>query len=406
MPLPLRFALVHTLAVICHILQTFSSSSLPTAPLITRMVPLPLLLKYFEEACNQLLKLADEKVVPSVLTNLNWHRSRVVEAQLTALIGTLSEYDAIFDAKVVQDVLREIGLGNFTNVDQADEELHKTLVKAMEKTNEVAREAFARSVLFSEMCDGPNNSLERNLHTHADLDRSALMEFCGLVIAAMRLPEIQSFLFNGTRIKEDIKSEVFSTSEERLLYIQKLLWKAVGWEPDNASDQMKHLMEGNSELMNDNEVMETVMKYTSSVRVAATNASMGSDLTGNMNTTDGTTRVVNVTYSEKVVTSDTIQSLSAPTSNSMNEHKNEEQSMEQKAQRDVAKLRQDIHDEFMSLSPDEQSKTLTKAKQAQNAFFQKVMSTPPGAERVMLMKSIDFETQKLLIIHKMWATGE
>eukprot|EP00573_Skeletonema_grethae_P002396 CAMPEP_0201689504 /NCGR_PEP_ID=MMETSP0578-20130828/3082_1 /ASSEMBLY_ACC=CAM_ASM_000663 /TAXON_ID=267565 /ORGANISM="Skeletonema grethea, Strain CCMP 1804" /LENGTH=376 /DNA_ID=CAMNT_0048174167 /DNA_START=104 /DNA_END=1231 /DNA_ORIENTATION=+ len=375
------------------------------------MIPLPLLLNYFEKACKQLLKLADEEaeeVVPSELTlNLNWHRSRIVESQLTALASTLLEYESRFNAKVVQDVLREIGVGNFNNVVEGDgdEELHKTLVTAMEKTNEVAREAFVRSVLFLEMRDSSDNSHERNLHTHADLSKSALMEYLGLAITAMRLPEIQSFLFNGTSVKVDIESEVFSTSEERLLYIQRLLWKAVGWEPDNASDQMKHLMEeGNSELMNDNEVMETVMKYTSSVRVAVTNASMGSDLTESMSTTDGTTRVVNVTYSEKVVTSETIQSLSAPTSNSMNEHKHEQQSLEQKAQRDVAKLRQDIHDEFVSLPPDEQGKTLAKAKQAQDAFLQKVMSTPPGAERVMLMKSIDFETQKLLIIHKMWAT--
>ena len=90
----------------------------------------------------------------------------------------------------------------------------------------------------------------------------------------------------------------------------------------------------------------------------------------------------------------------------MNEHKNEQQSLEQRQQRDVAKMRQAIHDEFMSLSPDEQNKTLAKAKQAQDAFLQQVMNTPPGAERVMLMKSIDFDTQKLLIIHKMCATGE
>jgi len=365
------------------------------------MVPLPLLLNYFEQASKQLLSVAEVEVVPSKLT-LNWHRSRVVEAQLSALTDTLAEYDGRFDASVVQDVLRQIGVGDFNNVDECNEELRKTLVKAMEQTNEAAREAFARSVVFVEMSDSSN---QRNLHTHADLDRSTLMEYCGLAITAMRLPEIQRFLFDGTRVREDIKCEVFSTPEERLLYIQRLFWKAVGWEPDTASDQMKQLMEGNSELMKDTEVMETVMKYMSSVTVAATNASMGSDMAENMST-DGTTRVVNVTYSEKVVTSDTIQSLSAPTSNSMNEHKNEQQSLEQRQQRDVAKMRQAIHDEFMSLSPDEQSKTMAKAKQAQDAFLQQVMNTPPGAERVMLMKSIDFETQKLLIIHKMCATGE
>lgn len=353
---------------------------------MAKMVPLPLLLHYFELASKQLLKLADDEELPSELT-LNWHRSRVVQAQLAALTDALLEYEGGFDAKVVQDVLREIGGGNFNNVDGGDEKLHKTLVEAMEKTNEAAREAFARSVLFVEMRDGPN---QRHLHTHNDLDRSTLMEYCGLAITAVRLPEIQRFLFDGTRVREDIKGDVFSTPEERLLYIQRLLWKAVGWEPDTASDQIRHLMEGKSELMNDKEVVEALMKYASSMTVAATNASMGSEMAENTNT-DGTTRVVNVTYSEKVVTGDTIQSLSAPTSNAMNEHKNEQQSLEQRQQKDVAKMRQDIHDEFMSLSPDEQSKTLAKAKQVQDTFLQQVMNTPPGAERVLLMKGIDFE---------------
>lgn len=368
------------------------------------MIPLSLLLNYFEQACKQLLKLADKEVedVPSDFT-LNWHRSRIVEAQLTALTDTLVKYDDRYDTKVVQDVLREIGVGVFGGVAEGDEELHKTLVKAMEKTNEVAREAFARSVLFTEMRNGQSG---RNLHTHADLDRSTLMEYCGLAITALRLPEIQRFLLDGTRVRENINIEVLSTPEERLLYVQRLLWKAVGWEPDTASDQIKHLVEGNSEFMNDKEVMETFMKYMSSVTVAATNASMGNELTANDMSTDGTTRVVNVTYSEKVVTNETIQSLSAPMSNAMNEHKNEEQSFEQRQQRDVAKMRQDIYDEFMSLSTDEQNKTLAKAKQAQDTFLQQIMNTPPGAERVLLMKSIDFETQKLLIIHKMCATGE
>lgn len=366
------------------------------------MVPLPLLLRYFELASKQLLKLADTNEVISSEHTLNWHRNRVVEAQLTALTDALLEFDGGFDAKVVQDVLREIGGGNFKNVDGGDDKLHKTLVEAIEKVNEAARESFARSVLFVEMRDGLN---QRHLHTHIDLDRSTLMEYCGLAIAAVRLPEIQNFLIDGTRVREDIKGEVFSTPEERLLYIQRLLWKAVGWEPETASDQIKHLMEGKSELLNDKEVLETVLKYASSMTVAVTNASFGSEIIENKNS-DGITRVVNVTYSEKVVTSDTIQSLSAPTSNAMNEHKNEEQSLEQRQQRDVAKMRQDIHDEFMSLSPDEQSKTLAKAKQAQDTFLQQVMNTPPGAERVLLMKSIDFETQKLLIIHKMCAPGE
>ena len=366
---------------------------------MSTVVPLNLLLQYFEQATKQLLKLKDgEVVVPSESTELNWHRNRIVKAQLLALSETLSKYEGEFSAEAVQAVLREVGTGNFNNVASiGDDEV--TLVKVMENTNETAREAFARSVLFAEMQSGSN---ARDLHTRADLDRSTLMEFFGLAMSCVRIPEIQRFLLEGKIVTEETNGEVFSTPEERLLYIQRALWRALGWDPDAASDHIKLLVEGGSELMKDKEVAETFLKYMSSMTVAATNASMGNDLTEEINA-DGTTRVVNVTYSEKVLTSDAVHSLSAPRTNEMNEHTNEQQSFEQRQQRDVAKLRQDIHEEFTSLSPDEQRHILVKAKQAHDDFLQSVLSTPPGADRVTLMKNIDMETQKLLIIHKMCA---
>jgi hypothetical protein len=232
-----------------------------------------------------------------------------------------------------------------------------------------------------------------------------LVEYCGLAITAVSLPEVQAFLLDGTRIVEDVNCDVFTTAEERLLYIQRFLWKTLGWDPETAQDQIKFLIEGRGDLNDDKDLMETVMKYVSSMTVAATNASMGSNMT-EYSKSDGTTRVVSVSYTEKVVTSDTIQSLSAPTSNSMKEHTNEQQAFEQRQQLQVAKMRQQIHDEFHSQSTEEQSKTLAKAKQAQENFMQQIVNTPAGPERVLLMKNIDFETQKLLIIHKMCASTE
>jgi hypothetical protein len=371
-------------------------------------VSLPLLLRYFELSTNLLLKLADDSnyVFSEPELTLHWHRNRVVSAQLNALTDTLLECDSDIDAEVFQDVLREIGVGNFTNVDGGDGELRR-LVDAVERTNEAAREAFARSVVFLEMRGDSKHN--RHLHANKDLDRSSLMEYCGLAMSAVRLPEIKKFLFDGTRVRDcDVPSEVILTKEERLLYIQRLIWRAIGWDPDTASNQIRLLLKnGHSELMNDKDVMEAVTKYVSCMTVAATNASPESDLAEYSHVGDGITRVVNVIYSEKVVTNDTIQSLSAPTSNSMTEHTNvEHQAFEQRQQLEVAKMRQQIHDDFHSLSTDEQCKTLAMAKLAQEKFLKQIMNTPPGAERVLLMKNINAETQKLLIIHKMCATSE
>lgn len=371
-------------------------------------VPISLLLRYFAKASEQLEQLHGiDGVTPlhdEEGNRLNWHRNRIVKAQLNALNDTLLEYDEDFDAKIVQDVLRKIGLGDFNDVDGDDNKLHENLVEAMENTNKVAREAFARSVLFLEMRDGTDSN-HRHLHTSKDLDRSSLIEYCGLAITAVGLPEIQSFLLHGSRIIEDVNCDVFSTTEERLLYIQRLIWKALGWDPETASDQIKVLIEEQRDLNDDKDLMETVMKYVSSMTVAATNASMGSDM-AEYSKSDGTTRVVSVIYTEKVVTSDTIQSLSAPTSNSMKEHTNEQQAFEQRQQLQVAQMRQQIHDEFHSQSAEEQRKTLAKAKQAQEKFIIQLVNTPAGPERVLLMKNIDIETQKLLIIHKMCASTE
>jgi hypothetical protein len=370
-------------------------------------VPISLLLQYFAKASEQLEQLHRTDGVTLLHdegNRLNWHRNKVVKAQLTALNDTLLEYDGDFDANNVQDVLRKIGLGDFNDVDGDDDKLHANLVEAMENTNKVAREAFARSVLFLEMRDDTESN-HRYLHTSKDLDRSSLVEYCGLAITAVSLPEVQAFLLDGTRIVEDVNCDVFTTAEERLLYIQRFLWKTLGWDPETAQDQIKFLIEGRGDLNDDKDLMETVMKYVSSMTVAATNASMGSNMT-EYSKSDGTTRVVSVSYTEKVVTSDTIQSLSAPTSNSMKEHTNEQQAFEQRQQLQVAKMRQQIHDEFHSQSTEEQSKTLAKAKQAQENFMQQIVNTPAGPERVLLMKNIDFETQKLLIIHKMCASTE
>ena len=147
--------------------------------------------------------------------------------------------------------------------------------------------------------------------------------------------------------------------------------------------------------------------------VAATNAGMsnigeGVDASNN----DGTTRVVNVSYSEKVITYPstidgsmammTSQSTSAPTSNTIDEHKSTQQRQELSVAQQASQLQENIWSQFQSLPSHEQMKTVTKAKIANKDLMEKVANTPQGTDRVLLMQSIDGEVQKLLVIYKLW----
>eukprot|EP00579_Thalassiosira_antarctica_P001907 CAMPEP_0201870330 /NCGR_PEP_ID=MMETSP0902-20130614/3464_1 /ASSEMBLY_ACC=CAM_ASM_000551 /TAXON_ID=420261 /ORGANISM="Thalassiosira antarctica, Strain CCMP982" /LENGTH=449 /DNA_ID=CAMNT_0048395921 /DNA_START=13 /DNA_END=1362 /DNA_ORIENTATION=+ len=441
------------------------------------MTPSPLssslLLRYFEIAERRLQFLTD--YISEADTNLSWHRSRIVEAQLTSLDDAISEWQRQNDVgewpinrDTVQSVLRQIGLGDFSCVSydgnngdftlpstsstglrsrssrgslddghqQSEQGVLKDdgqeqqvlLTEAVEKTNELARQAFARSVLISEwrldrqQLSQSGRELRGN-HGNDCIDEKSTMEYCGLMMAAVRLPEVQQYLLNGTmefthsNHKAGNHSEDLcdNSVEDRLFRIQKLYWRALGWEPIHAIDQLKCLLAGeNTEYSNFEQTirnakgMETLTKYASAMTVAATNADMSHIGDGiNQSNDDGTTRIVSVSYSEKIILptdsgNTTSHSLSAPTSNTIDEHKLSQQRQELDVAHKASMLQQQLWSEFESLPPHEQSKTLEKAKKTQSEFLEKVANTPPGRDRVVLMQSMDGEMQKLLVIYKLW----
>ena len=156
--------------------------------------------------------------------------------------------------------------------------------------------------------------------------------------------------------------------------------------------------------------------------VAATNAAMANSY-GNANknssngamSDDGTTRVVSVSYSEKIITVPTNEdgniittnsSTSAPTTNTIDEHTLSQQRGEMETAKATSMLQQQLWDDFQSLPKHEQMKTIQKAKVAHEDFLVKVSNTPPGNERILLMQSMDREMQRLLVIYKLWhSTG-
>ena len=439
------------------------------------MIPSTLLFHYFKIAQHKLgqqqwLDEEDELQESSVSNHrdISWHQNQIVKSQLESLDEAISKWQQdskdiqIVDKDSVQSVLRQIGLGDYTCVtydipssnnettNQEVEEKQQQLLKTkVEETNELARRSFARSVLILdwrrlESLDGSGSGELQD--DSNNIDGKSILEYCGLVMAAVRLPEVQQYLqsgnndfihtlnYNGkTSISnnDDKESCDNKSVQDRLLHIQKLYWHSLGWEPNHASNQLKSLLLGGEEsnstfdsILKDSKVMETLTQYISSCAVATTNADISNKYGRNHNgdnnannvssNNDGTTRVVSVSYSEKIITANgdmtTENSLSttaaAPTSNTIDEHALSQQRREMDTAKATAMLQSKLWEDFQSLPMHEQVKTVEKAKVAHRDFLKKIESTPPGQERIVLMQNMDGEMQRLLVIYKLWSSSQ
>ncbi|KAL3795009.1 hypothetical protein HJC23_006330 [Cyclotella cryptica] len=412
-------------------------------------VPSSLLLHYFETAFKRLQNLIDipppqhdDDALPTTTNGLDRHRSRIIQAQITSLDETLAEWtnrhhDSSIDRETVQLVLRQVGEGNFSSISfdatndyqsQGGRDQEVLITQMMDKTNDMARKAFSHLVLYVEWqfdhgmqspAPSPGFNLRGRDTTDTELDRSSILEYCALMISAVRLDSVQEYLCTGGELFSSaektgvVPNMELDTVDSRLVYIQHLIWRALGWDPDFASRQLLQFFSENEEcnhdnsLMADENVVETLTKYASSMAVAISNA------TTTPNTDDGTTRIVNVSYSEKIVSvpyhsmnddHGTIHSLSAPTSHSIHEHSTTQQRHQLDIAQKTSLLQQQIWEEFELLSPSEQTKTLERAEVVQKEFLEKVMNTPPGPERVVMMQNMDEDAQRSLVIYKLWCS--
>jgi hypothetical protein len=382
------------------------------------MVPSALLLCYFELASRNLQALIDSPSIdnipsPSEIT-LDWHRSRIMSAQIHALDEVLLDWNDT-NRGDVQAALRHIGEGDYSDENNEQNKLRDM----MNKTNDLARKAFANSVLFAEwQFDHRSRISSRSLEADQDLDKIIILEYCALAMSSVQLDYVQQFLEKGGDLfPATIHLQKCNVAEHdmikiRLEYVQSLIWRALGWDPEFASSQLQQLFSSNDhsrcDVMTEAAVAEALTKYASAMTVVTNN------FAAIPKNDDGITRVINVSYSEKIVTvpqsmnneDTTIASLSAPTSIAMHEHS----SVQQRHQLDIAQktnqLQQQIWDEFEGLSKEEQAETIEKAETVQQQFLENVMNAPPGPERVLLMQSLSGEEQKLLVLHKLWIANQ
>ena len=91
-----------------------------------------------------------------------------------------------------------------------------------------------------------------------------------------------------------------------------------------------------------------------------------------------------------------------PQQSIMDEHRESEQRQNLSMARKVSQIQQELLDQLLVMDEDERALTLKEAKKAHDTFLKEALSIPPGPQRILFMQSIDEESQKKLIMHKLW----
>mmetsp|Transcript_52210 Transcript_52210/g.62870 ORF Transcript_52210/g.62870 Transcript_52210/m.62870 type:complete len:493 (+) Transcript_52210:45-1523(+) len=373
--------------------------------------------------------------------------------------GTAAASQNVISAEQFQTALRSVGAGDNDGIDVTDERETQELLCSMAAMNDAARAAFVRSVLYSEWRaergkmwllrnddddDGSGGGADRERNVRyferrkgrticsssdggkGGMERGAVLEFCGLCIGALRLEEVQRFLScgesifgygNGSAVIDEfpvinfVRQRILDqgviksmTPQGRMSILEGLLCRAIGYDLEFAMLEMQRLTTAN-ESQDDEELIEMFNQFLSAISTSLTTANLanGGVTPGELSDCNegGVTRVVSVKYSETVIGDETAADV-PPSQAAMEQQKEAFERQQFETARKAAALQQSILGELLTMDEISREKQLVKAKEAHDSFLESALAIPAGLERVKFMKDIDADTQRLLIMHKLW----
>lgn len=357
-------------------------------------IPSSLLSSFFREATKSLAEYTlDES--DYCVRSLSLLRKSLLQVQLRCLTQVVSDYPGV-TVEQVQHALKD--LGSVQHVDTNVEE-------AMNAMNDAARLAFCRLVLREE-CRWETTKSPRTLnHGERPMIRSDLVEYAGLCNGVVRLTNVKKHLRDGSRLFDDLSSETPMTifPQKRLERIQEQLLRAIGFDVDYGKKEINRYFFPKTGESVDPELAHVLNRLSSNMSVAIMDASLESAALSDQDE-GGVTRVVSVTYSEKVVSPDgrELSTTGAPTQESIVEQTEEQQLAQLRMARQAASLEQSIRSELLSLPEDDRQTQIELAKNAHEDFIRRAMEIPAGPERISFLTSMDSDTQRLLVMHKIW----
>jgi hypothetical protein len=338
-------------------------------------VPSNLLQSFFQRAAEALNQTSYQS---PPATSFAQHRRRLLEIQQECLEQIVADFDTI-------------------SVKQVQERLHNMndnpngLEKPLQDMTQAARQAFARLILQQELKDPKCFSEQRSGNRTRTLQRSDLIEFCGLCQAIVQSHDLQNYLVKGDHLFHCGNPAPHAKfPQERLEAVQRLYFQALGYDPDFATKDLARIFgTADNEFQNDDQVHELFGETVSRLRVVLTHATLQIQQTQLTDVADGgVTRVVSVSYSES--------ESAVPTQESMHPESHLQ------AARQAAVLEQTLLAQLLQLDPDDREQLLQQAHRAQEDLLQHLSQLPHGSERVEYMTQLSPEKQRLLLMHKLW----
>lgn len=358
-------------------------------------------------------------------------RQLLLSTQMDCLDACVGHYNASV-AKEAPHVTVDEARMRLQELGSGRETLPVSVKDAMDRMNEAARRALARLILHAECLHDSGSDKDkkkRDLKSSGSIIRSDLIEFIGLCNVAVRLSNVQAHLCSGAPLFPGLPIQggdpIPFFPQQRLEVIQRCFLRALGYDDDFGSSELKRIMIGsNSILTQDQELGALFASMGATMNAAVQNATMKA-MHASLSDKDqgGCTKVVGVEYSERIVDASTGEviatssnqpsSMIAPQSvsctfNRLAECHDDSVSSESPSHWQMAKqasrLHQEILGELLSMEPEERQNKLDQAKQASKSFLEKLHTLNPGVERVAFLESLEMSTQRLLIMEKLWTS--
>ena len=348
-------------------------------------------------------------------------------------------------------------------------------------TNSPSSSSSPRTLISSSSSNttGSNNNNNNNNNC---MKSSDVLEFCGLCRTAVRISDVMRYLQHGTPIFPNIQMLQLSSSslplpssssssspppectfqfpQQRLQYLQRLFLRAMGYDPDYGTQLIQEMFYNNKQhdessmehidanvlsvFRNMEQLMEqTLNDITNKLTLETFHGTNQTNDISNDTNTDGVTRIVGVTYSEKYIDAETGQDIMtihpndhtggenhAPQSLTMNYNDDDtflttsataapntndndsathptntsNRSTDETWQRQAAELEQEILGELLSMREEERDMKLQMIHRVVQTVMDHARSLPEQQDRISYLTQLDYTTQRCLCMKKIWDT--
>ena len=357
-------------------------------------IPSSLLSSFFREAAKSLAEYSLDESYDCVCS-LSLLRKSLLEVQVRCLTQVVSDYPGM-TVEQVQHTLKD--KGSFQHFDT-------NVMDAMNMMNDAARLAFCRLALREE-CRWETTKSTRTLNRgERPMIKSDLVEYAGLCNGVVRLTNVKKHLRDGSRLFDDLSPETPTPifPQKRLERIQEQMLRAIGFDVDYGKKEIHRFFFPQAGESIDLELEHILNQLSSNMTVAIMDASLESAELSDHDK-GGVTRVVSVSFSEKILSADgrEISTTGAPMQESIVEQTEGQQLAQLRMAREAASLEQSIRNELLSLPEDDRQNQTELARIAHEDFMRRVMEIPAGPDRIAFLTLIDSDTQRLLVMHKIW----